>query len=416
MKVMESIRNFGETKYLLSILGMGILFRLAAINAFTHIPESDELAYHSMALNLIRGHEIVDNLGNHAFYNSGYSLFILAPVFAIFGDNILVARFINAILSTIGIILCHMIAKEAGAGKAGRLLAALIWALYLPASVYTIYLFKENLMAPLMLGVMWCAIRMAKEPTSTVAIICGILFGLIALTGNAALSLALPVFFALMSSYATPIKKLVLTFVILGSTIPIVAPWVVRNVNVVGAPVLNTNGGFNLYLGNNPAATGMFISIADTPVGSNTWHKLLDHGEVYASDALKQKAITWIKENPTTFIFLALKKAALFWTPPLHEGINETSAAETAARAIWLAQFAGLLIISLSSLLLRKLWSRTFVLIWLAIGSYTAVHMLFYVIFRYREPIMPLLCVLTALAIEALWQQWELQRVSPSSG
>ena len=52
---------------------------------------------------------------------------------------------------------------------------------------------------------------------------------------------------------------------------------------------------------------------------------------------------------------------------------------------------------------------RNITLLWIAIASYTAVHMLFYVIFRYREPIMPLVCVLAAVAIEQVALRWRKQ-------
>jgi 4-amino-4-deoxy-L-arabinose transferase-like glycosyltransferase len=98
-----------------------------------------------MALNLISGNGIVDGMGNYAMYNVGYPLFVLAPVFALFGEDILIARLLNALLGGLAVVLCYAIAKEAGAGKIGRLLAAALWALYLPASVYAVYLLKENL-------------------------------------------------------------------------------------------------------------------------------------------------------------------------------------------------------------------------------------------------------------------------------
>ncbi|HZE11446.1 MAG TPA: hypothetical protein VE034_07675, partial [Burkholderiales bacterium] len=65
---------------------------------------------------------------------------------------------------------------------------------------------------------------------------------------------------------------------------------------------------------------------------------------------------------------------------------------------------------ALGSLFFASLRNRTLAVLWLGIACYTAVHMLFYVIFRYREPIMPLLGVIAALAVEALWREKILVR------
>ena len=248
----------------------GFALRAAAIAGFKHVPESDELAYMSMALNLVSGNGIVDGMGNHAMYNVGYPLFILSPVFFFFGEELLVARLFNMLLGGVAIILSYLVAKEAGAGRLGRLMAAAIWAVYLPASVYGVYLLKENLMIPLMLGVVWCALRLVRLPSKRVAVGCGALFGLLALTGNAALSLIAVAALALVLSPSVISQRVTLAMLILAVAAVVSAPWMIRNMHVLGAPVLNTNGGFNLYLGNNPAATGMFVSISETPRGS-TW-------------------------------------------------------------------------------------------------------------------------------------------------
>jgi len=190
------------------IITIGVAFRAAAINGFSPEIVSDSLSYVSMALNLIERNEIVDHMGNYAMYSVGYPLFVLAPVFFVFGKSIIGAQFLHLILGGISIAICYMVAKEAGAGRCGRLLAAIIWALYLPASVYGVYIAKENLMVPLMLGIAWCALRLLKEPSPKVAIGCGILLGLIALTGNAALSLVVSVIFALLLTPASLRQRL----------------------------------------------------------------------------------------------------------------------------------------------------------------------------------------------------------------
>ena len=386
---------------MMAIIAVGIAVRVAAIAGFNHSPQSDELAYQSMALGLIGGSGIIDNMGNYAMYNVGYPLLVLAPAFIVFGEHLLVAKLANLILGVMSILLCYLTAKEAGAGRLGRLLASAAWAIYLPASVYGVYLAKENLMIPLMLGVIWCALRLAKDPTWKIAAVCGVLFGLLALTGSAALALVCLVLLALMFCHIPFPQRLGLGLLILLVAMVVTTPWLARNWRVIGAPVLNTNGGFNLYLGNNPAATGWFISIADTPRGQ-TWNELRMSGEVQASEILKQEAISWIKAHPSEFLSLAFKKAVYFWTPPFHEGKGQGSTAEAIVRIIWLTQFLILVAVAILSLAVLPLKSSKLAILWLAIASYTMLHMLFYVIFRYREPIMPVVVIIAGLAVESL--------------
>jgi hypothetical protein len=264
-----------------------------------------------------------------------------------------------------------------------------------------VYLAKENLMIPLMLGVMWCALRLMKEPSTRVAIGCGILFGLLALTGNAALCLLAVAMFSLAVSPETLHQRVRWAVALLLCALMLASPWMIRNMKVLGAPVLNTNAGFNLYLGNNPAATGWFVSISETPRGP-TWEELRKVGEIQASETLKHEAIAWAREHPAEFLTLAFRKLAYFWKPPFHQGKGPASAAETVIRTLWAIEFLVLVAAAIGSLLIAKLRNRQLVVLWLALGSYAAVHMIFYVIFRYREPIMPLVGIMAALAIESL--------------
>lgn len=389
--------------WLLLIILVGIGLKAIVITWSTHVPESDELAYQSMAINLISGKEILDHLGNHAMYNVGYSLFVLAPAFYFSGENILSAQILNILLNVVSIALCYLIVKEIGGGRIARLLAAGILAIYLAASVYIVYLAKENLMTPLMLGVVWCSLKFLQSPSVWVALICGLLLGLLALTGNAGLSLLAIVIFSFALAPTSLSQRIKFFLLVIASLILIASPWAIRNAQVIGAPVLNTNGGFNLYLGNNPSATGMFISIADTPLG-DSWHTMRKElGEVRASQVLREEAISWIINNPFTFFQLSLKKAWYFWTPPFHQGKGEGSRAENVVRVLWGIQFVLICLAALASLTVRKLRNKKTFIIWIAILAYTAIHMLFYVIFRYREPIMPLMGIMAAIFIEHMF-------------
>lgn len=393
------------------ILLAGLGFRALTVVVLRFEPEGDYLAYQTMALNLLGGRGIVDQLGNYAMMNVGYPLFVLAPVFALSDNSLLAAQLANAVLGVASTVLCYAIAAEANAGRFGRLLAAGLFALYLPSWVYAESLAKENLMTPLMLAVMWCALRFLRGSSLAVALYCGVLFGFLALTGNAGLALVPAAVVALTLSPGSARFKTTGALIAIAAGLIVVAPWLARNYAVIGSAVLNTNGGFNLYLGNNPAATGLFVSIADTPRGP-TWSALRKEGEYRASQTLRQEAIAWIQEHPGRFAELALRKALLFWKPPIHEGKGQPTRGEAMIRRLWLAQYLLIVGAAVCAMLLPALRTRQTAVLLLAVAGYTAVHMVFYVIYRYREPVIPLLCVLAALAIERAWVAWR-GRLSP---
>jgi 4-amino-4-deoxy-L-arabinose transferase-like glycosyltransferase len=392
-----------ETAWLIWIVLIGLGIRLLVLFVYPHLPESDEIAYLSMARNFVTGKGLIDSAGNYAMYNVGYPLFIVSPVILVFGDSLTAIRIANALLGVCSILMCYSVARAAGASKLGRLLAALVFSVYLPTCLYSVYVFKENLMIPLMLGIVWCALRLMDRVQPSIVLACGALLGFVALTGNAALSLGLTVAFALLSSSRSKtVRNIGWLGVVVLTAVVVSTPWMIRNFQVLGTPVLNTNGGFNLYLGNNPNASGMYMSIAETPRGSS-WNDLRKSGEVQASDTLKREAVEWISSNPTEFVRLAVRKLLFFWTPPLHEGKSSPSQAERAVRVGWAIQFFVLAAAAAGSVCFKSLRNRHTAILWLAIASYTAVHMLFYVIFRYREPIFPFVCILAAMCIEQLF-------------
>jgi hypothetical protein len=373
----------GSEVRLLGLILMGaLLVRVAIVLYLDIVPVSDYAGYHNMAINLLSGRGLTDG-ESFAMLSAGYPLFVLVPIFAVFGDNLLAAQLGNALLGVLTTWLIYLIAREVGAGRIGRLVGPLIFAFYLPSWIY--------------------------DASVWVSLLLGVLIGLLAITGNAGLAI-LPVVFLALTMMPISLRGRGLRMGVVGLVaMLVIAPWLMRNYAVIGEPILNSNGGFNLYLGNNPAANGFFVSIADTPRGA-TWPQLREEGEVIASNTLKIEAINWIKHNPHDFLALAVTKGRLFWTPPVHEGKGVQSRVEVMTRVAWLGQYLFICILAIGSVAFVQLRSRKTGLLWLAIVGYTAVHMIFYVIFRYREPIMPLMILLSALAIERLLK---LQKAFP---
>ncbi len=276
---------------------------------------------------------------------------------------------------------------SAASERAG-LLAAFAWAVYVPGIVLANGINKENLMIPLMLGLAWTAVgwRTSARRVRRAAV-AGALTGMLGVVGTTACAVAGAVA-AVVAVYGNGWRqRLAAGAAFLLAAAVFLAPWMYRNYVVVGVPVIKTNPGFNFYMGNNPAATGRFVSIGDTPLAGE-WNRIrAEEGEAAADREAARQAWQHIRENPGRTLALFAKKAVLFWEPPYLGGEGPEPLAKRALRYIWFAQYLALIGLAVAGLRdIRRTWP-----LYLAIALFAAIHVPFVVMLRYRLPVMALI-------------------------
>ncbi len=394
------------------IIGAALALRIICISILHIAPDSDYLAYFTMAANLFAGKGLIDPDGNLAYYNAGYPLSIYA-LWELSGKSLTAIRLYNVTLSCVSVGLLYGTVRLLSGSRFAAALAGLLWSTFLASIVYTEYVAKENLVVFLIalqiFLVTWFETSLRK---TLVAALLGIAIGLQALAGNSALCIVPALLFALYVGAGRIRVFLQYSLVVVAMSFLVVAPWLYRNDVVIGAPVLNTNGGFNLYLGNNSNATGLFMSMAETPLGSEAWNRLRHaQGEYGADQGVRQLAISYMDHHPIKTISLAIKKAALFWLPPFHHSASEAQTrSKSLVRLLWGVQFCALVAGFAVFALHYVRGERRLYFIVVSVVLYTAVHMVFFVSYRFRLPVVPFLCIGTALALD----QWGRRRMGGS--
>lgn len=393
---------------LLMIAALAVAVRVAANFVLAQPLESDSLAYFTMAQGLADRGELLDQFGQHAFYSAGYPL-LLASFFELLGSNVLIALTVNMVLALTSLYLVFRIAMELSVNRITGIVAAIAYAFWLPAIWNATMMAKENLSTPLMLGLALCAIRIARNKAlAHNGLLAGILWGASLLTGGSTLLLfssvgvALIILWRLRDSFA-PTFKPGLCFIV--GTLVVLAPWLYATDRMVGRPVLTTNAAFNLYLGNNPAANGRFVSIADTPIG-NDWEEVRTRlGEIGAADLLKAKALRWIEENPASASQLAIRKLGLFWQPNFPDASDfQASKAVAMVRIVEVGQYGIIVLLAFVAFRSKSVERDSKWILAVMIVGFWLIHAAAYIIPRYRDPIIPLLIILASIPV-TVWLQ-----------
>lgn len=398
------------------IILCAVVMRLAAAWILAQPLESDSLSYFTMAQSLAERGELVDIYGQHVFFSAGYPLF-LSPFFAIFGSSVGVALGVNAVLCVIGTWLIYRLALTLSGNRFAGALAAAAYAVWLPGIWNATMLAKENLSTPLLLAIALCAIDVArnKRPIRA-AMVGGLLWGAALVTGGSALLLCAGIAIALLvlwraQGFFAPALVGGLGFLV-GAAV-MLAPWLYATDQMVGRPVLTTNAAFNLYLGNNPAATGKFVSIADTPMGRNWEATRLKLGEVGNADRLQAEAMRWIRDNPARAAELAACKLVYFWQPNLMDAEDVgASKAFVLIRLVEVIQYGLIVVFGLAALRSRLIASDAMWIFAAMIVGFWLVHAAAYIITRYRDPVMPLLIVLAVIPVAKWLEQFILSRIT----
>ena len=389
----------------LTLLALVIGLRIAAYWVLGAPPESDGLAYLAMAKAMAAGGWPVDNFGQHAFYSVGYPL-LLAPVFALFGASVPVAVGVNILLALWCALLLRAVVRELGLPAWASLLGMALYALWLPGIWNATMLARENLSTPLLLLILLYALKIAHNvrPWRS-AWMAGLAYGCALLAGGSALLLigAPLLALALWSGWSLRAMLTPAALLLMGVLL-VLAPWCVATTAMLGQPVLNTNGGFNLYLGNNPAATGSFVSIKDTPAG-DVWENMrADMGEVEASATLGRAARHYMRDNPVRTAELAAVKLARFWQPNVPDAADFAQS-KLVSTIRWgeVMQFGLILLLGLCGLLWGGSARGDRWLLAATVGGYWAIHAAAYIIMRYRDPVMPVLIIALVLLLAGRW-------------
>ena len=384
-------------------IGLAVAIRAVAILVLGPELRSDGLGYFTMATTLAETGIITDQFGQHTFFSPGYPL-LLTPFFWAFGAGTPVAHFVNLALAAVSIALMWRLVQALGGSRGAALLGALAFAVWLPAIWNATDLAKENLSTPLLLGYALCCIYISQGRMGwRIVALTGLLYGAGLLVGTSIVltGAAFAVALALASRHK-PAAAFGRLAAFACAALLVLSPWLTASNAMIGRPVITTNGPFNLYLGNNPAATGHFVSIRQTPVGP-IWHqRIAVLGEAGTSDWLSGEVTAWVKVNPGRAIALAAKKLALFWAPNVPDRADLTeSRLKVGLRTIDVVQWAAILLLA-GVALFRSDFDRRlrWTLAALVVGFWL-IHGATYIIPRYRDPIMPVLIALAALTAAA---------------
>ena len=217
-------------------------------------PMSDQLWYFERAVGLLNGKGYAVQSQPTAFWPVGYPAF-LAGLFAVFGPDIEVAKAANLVLSAVAMAFVYRISRRATGSEAAAKAALVLAVLYPTLIFYTELLYSELLFMALLLAGIDLLLGASEQRRRWVAVAAaGVCFGLASLVKTQGLLLPALLVGGALVLRRIGIRQAVLTgLVAYAACLAVITPWTMRNWAVLGQPVLiSTNGGFNLYMGNNP--------------------------------------------------------------------------------------------------------------------------------------------------------------------
>ena len=300
-----------DKKALIFVLALGFALRLGWILLVPSMPVSDASVYHMLAQNMVA-------TGNYAWPNGQMTSYWPVGAPALYALSYIAlgsgtgAVALNLLLGTVMIALVYKLAREVEPRAA--LPAALIMALWPAFIQFTNFPNSERPFTVLLLG----ALAVRGRGSTTVL---RSLAGVILLVGATYMRpIALPLLFLLpMAGWIKHRRATVMAKdlgVSLAAAAILMTPWALRNERLYGEPALvSTNLGVNLWMGNNPASDGGFM----TPPKKTG-------NEDQQDKAFRAEAMTFIKAEPGRYVVLTLNRvrktfdretSGVTWNPAL---------------------------------------------------------------------------------------------------
>jgi len=312
------MNNKSAAKKIVFLILLVFSVRVAAIFILGWHINPDTWEYDEIALNILSGKGYVYN-----HFNTDCYLFGPSPLYAYFeafihfltGKNYFLLEMIHAAIAALAVIPLFCIAKKIFDEKTA-FISGLLYCLHPGLVVYTVKIHEFTLVAFFIL--MITCILLYSENKIRNIILAGALLGAGILL-RPTLIYIIPSFFVYLmlkkNGFKKAASKTLLIFLLAGC---VISPWIYRGYKLCGRVIFVTSSsGWLFWRGNNPGASGTALTVDRKPIFSvadeNFKEKVYSLDETGQYDFFRSEALKYIRENPKKFFENTAKKFIYFW-------------------------------------------------------------------------------------------------------
>jgi 4-amino-4-deoxy-L-arabinose transferase-like glycosyltransferase len=227
------------------------------------------------------------------------------------GGEMKLILYLQILLSCLTGWLIYELSRTRFSENIGLLLAG-SWMLYPGAIILCALFLTETVFVFLWALALWIYDRLEARAVIVNMLLLGVTLGLLCLTRAAGLLLLAAItIYVLLIRYETPFRERLRTaLIVVGMSLLVMLPWMLRNQFVMNSFSLNTNGGINLLIGNNRYATGAYRF--DEPVEAIL--PPVSSGEALRNAAASEAASDYFWGNMQQSFELWPRKFAFLWS------------------------------------------------------------------------------------------------------
>lgn len=263
--------------------------------------------------------------------------YLLYVVMEIFGDNAkgyFILMLLNAIFSAVTVVLTYQMAKQFFNERASRI-SGILGALFLPNAFGCVTFSGSPLYQMLALAILLCLVLYIKKPDKKTLIIAALLISLQIFTRSEFLMLGNVLLF-ISAAVVLYLRKhrFPTVFLHYGMAVALIfltiSPWMYRNTELFGkfVPIVS-HPWHEIWRGNNEMATGGAFGKNNESIWLSENHSphLIDkldsleynaYFEIAADSVFKEEAQKFIKNNPTEYMMLSLKRVLFLWSVDIY--------------------------------------------------------------------------------------------------
>ena len=390
--------------WVVAILGIALLaltLRLWFLSTHPLVPLRDDAGeYERLARNIWQEHCFCYTPATPTYRRVPFYPFFIATLYAVFGRDPSVVRIAQAVVSSLICLSMYGIGKQLFDARVG-LLAAFAYAIYPPAISMPSLLVTETLFTFLLMTAVLLLVVEVKHGRARFLLIGGVLLGCATLTRPIAL------FFPVFASAVVYLKKRRralrdMLLLIAGFAI-VVLPWLVRNYLVFGLVMLQVDFGHLLWLGTLKDTHGGFAGWEYPPSVDLVGDVMAEEGftvkvdQIFLAEGLRN-----IQMDPVGYFWLCLQKLFLMYKYPYIRGF-ENGLTLVQKIHIGLTHVLALILTPVSLAKMKDAWPEILLPILLVV-YFTASHTLLTYDPRFVAPLFPVLLVLAAAGMIAIYE------------